>query len=147
MTFGQAITVCFRKYADFTGRASRPEYWWFVLFTFMVSTAISVFGSVTSIGRFGMPMVDGYGSSYLGGYGYNWLSSLWALAILLPSLAVAVRRLRDSGRSWGNLFWLLLPVAGVIILIVQLCQPGTPELTTATAVSRPTASTGPSTTP
>ena len=125
MTFGQAITTCFRKYADFTGRASRPEYWWFVLFTVIVSAALNIIGSTMSLGRFSMPMMSGYGDRYDYGLGSgtNVLSSLWSLAILLPALAVAVRRLRDSGRNWTNLFWVLLPVAGVIVLIVQLCKP------------------------
>jgi uncharacterized membrane protein YhaH (DUF805 family) len=127
MTFGQAITTCFRKYADFTGRATRPEYWWFVLFTFIVSTALGIVGSTISFGAFRMPMMGGYGYNYGSGYGTNILSSLWSLAVLLPGLAVAVRRLRDSGRGWGNLFWVLLPIAGLIILIVQLCQPSIPE--------------------
>ena len=123
MTFGQSIAICFRKYADFTGRASRPEYWWFVLFTVLVSAALNVVGSMTTLGRFTMPMMGGYGYNYGSGVGTNVLSSLWSLAILLPGLAVAVRRLRDSGRSWGNLFWALLPIAGLIVLIVQLCKP------------------------
>ena len=130
MTFGQAIATCFRKYADFTGRATRPEYWWFVLFTFIVSTALSIVGSMMSFGTFRTPMMGYYGYSYGSGYGTNILSSLWSLAILLPFLAVAVRRLRDSGRSWGNLFWALLPIVGLIILIVRLCQPSIADATT-----------------
>lgn len=142
MTFGQAIAICFRKYADFTGRASRAEYWWFVLFIFIVSTAISTFGSVTSIGRFGMPMMGAYPDTY--GYGNNTLSTLWSLAVLLPALAVAVRRLRDSGRGWGNLFWVLLPIPGLIVLIVQLCKPSLPELSvTNPAPPAPTAPVAP----
>ena len=51
------------------------------------------------------------------------LAGLWSLAVLLPSLAVTVRRLRDAGYQWGHIFWLLLPVAGVIVLIVLCAQP------------------------
>jgi uncharacterized membrane protein YhaH (DUF805 family) len=141
MTFGQAIATCFRKYADFTGRASRPEYWWFLLFTVIVSTALSIIGSMTSLGRFTMPMMGGYGYNY--GYGYgissNILTSLWSLATLLPILAVAVRRLRDSGHSWGNLFWALLPIVGLIILIVRLCQPSLPQAAEPVAPAPPVA--------
>ncbi|MEJ1231224.1 MAG: DUF805 domain-containing protein [Galbitalea sp.] len=122
MTFGQAIQTCFRKYADFTGRASRPEYWWFILFTALVSAALGIVGSVTALGSLaplGMYNMMGgrYGGGY-SGYGTSTLSELWSLAVLLPSLAVAVRRLRDSGRSWGNLFWILLPSSDSCILIV-----------------------------
>jgi hypothetical protein len=55
----------------------------------------------------------------------SWLSWLWSLAILLPSLAVLVRRLRDAGHGWGHVFWLLLPFVGTIILIVLAAQPST----------------------
>lgn len=51
------------------------------------------------------------------------LAGAWSIAVLLPSLAVAVRRLREAGRSWAELFWLLLPVAGLIVLIVRLAEP------------------------
>ena len=146
MTFGQAIATCFRKYADFTGRAGRPEYWWFVLFGVLVGSGLNIIGSTTGMGRFTVPMMSGYGYHYItgDGFGTNVLSSLWSLAILLPSLAVAVRRLRDSGRSWGNLFWVLLPIAGVIVLIVQLCQPSIyPPTTTTTSTSTTTTTDAP----
>ena len=51
------------------------------------------------------------------------LAGLWSLAVLLPSLAVTVRRLRDAGYQWGHIFWVLLPVAGMIVLIVLCAQP------------------------
>ena len=51
------------------------------------------------------------------------LTGLWAIAVLVPTLAVTVRRLRSTGRSWANLFWLLLPIAGLIIFIVLCAQP------------------------
>ncbi|HJP81679.1 MAG TPA: DUF805 domain-containing protein [Candidatus Saccharimonadales bacterium] len=105
MGFGESIKTVFSKYADFNGVASRPEYWWWTLFSFLVSAVLGV-----AFGR---------GEGSLG----NTLVSLWSLATLLPSLAVAVRRLRDAGKHWGNLFWLLLPFVGWIIVIVYLAQP------------------------
>ena len=45
------------------------------------------------------------------------------IAVLLPNLAVAVRRLRDAGYGWGNLFWILVPIAGIVVLIVLWTQP------------------------
>jgi uncharacterized membrane protein YhaH (DUF805 family) len=104
MGFGESIKTVFGKYADFNGVASRPEFWWWALFTTLVSMALSVFGR--GEGSFG-----------------NILTSLWSIATLLPSLAVAVRRLRDAGKHWGNLFWLLLPFVGWIIVIIYLAQP------------------------
>ncbi len=53
----------------------------------------------------------------------SWLSGLWGLAVLLPSLAVLVRRLRDAGYGWGHVFWVFLPVSGIIVLIVFAAQP------------------------
>ena len=51
------------------------------------------------------------------------LAGLWGIAVLLPNLAVAVRRLRDAGYGWGNLFWILVPIAGIVVLIVLWTQP------------------------
>ena len=107
MTFQQSIVTVFRKYAEFGGRASRPEFWWFVLFTTLVSAVLN-----------GANVLTPQGTIYLG----STLSGLWSLAVLLPSLAVTVRRLRDAGRSWAELFWLLLPLVGMIVLIVHLCD-------------------------
>ena len=101
MTFGQSIQTVFRKYAEFSGRASRPEYWWFTLFSVLVSAALS--------------------SIFAG------LGAAWGFAVLLPSLAVAVRRLRDAGLGWAWLFFLLLPFVGLIVLAVLLAQPTKPE--------------------
>ena len=98
MTFGESISTCFKKYVTFDGCASRSEFWWFALFTFLVS------------------IVAGFVSQAL--------SSLFSLAVLLPSLAVGARRLHDTDRSgWFLLLW-LVPVVGWIILIVWAVQEG-----------------------
>jgi uncharacterized membrane protein YhaH (DUF805 family) len=112
VTFGQSIQVVFRKYADFTGRATRPEFWWFALFNALVGAALNSINVLTPSGTF-----------YLG----SSISGLWSVAVLIPSLAVTVRRLRDAGRQWTEFFWLLLPIAGVIVLIVHLCDPSRVE--------------------
>ena len=111
MTFGDAITTVFRKYAEFTGRATRSEFWWFVLFSTLVSSALSALNLATPEGMIST------GSS---------LAGVWSIAVLVPTLAVAVRRLRDAGRTWAELFWILLPIAGLIVLIVRFCEPSTP---------------------
>lgn len=101
MTFQESIKTCFSKYADFSGRATRSEYWWFILFYFLGSAACSLV------------------SQTLGG--------LFSLAVLLPSLAAGARRLHDTNRSG---LWLLigfLPVIGMIVLIVFLAQEGRPQ--------------------
>jgi len=90
MTFFEAIRTCLLKYADFHGRATRAEFWWFVLFIALVDAAL-VYISET-------------------------LGAIFMIAVLLPFLAVGTRRLRDSGMSgWWQLF-LLVPVGGLVIL-------------------------------
>ncbi|KQV91798.1 DUF805 domain-containing protein [Rhizobacter sp. Root1221] len=107
MNFQESIQVCFKKYADFTGRATRPEYWWFVLFL--------VIGSLVTTGI----------SEFLGG--------IFAVATLVPSLAAGARRLHDTNRTgWWQLIG-LIPMVGWIVLIVLLAQPGQSSTSNATA--------------
>ena len=97
---------CWKKFADFSGRARRQEYWMFVLFNFLVSVAVGV--------------VDGI----LGAGGS--LSGLYSLAVLVPSLAVAARRLHDTDRSGWWMLIALIPLVGWIILLVFLCSDSKP---------------------
>lgn len=101
-----------RKYATFSGRARRSEYWYFALFIFLCLIALSVLDGIlgTSSRR------DGTGL----------LSGLFMLGILLPSLAVTTRRLHDIGRSgWWQLLN-LLPFIGFIVLLVMLVKDSQP---------------------
>ncbi|MBU2537078.1 MAG: DUF805 domain-containing protein [Proteobacteria bacterium] len=98
MTFGESIRVCFSKYADFNGRASKPEFWWWTLFVILASLAANILGESAS--------------------------ALFSLGTLLPGLAVGARRLHDTNRSgWFQLLW-LLPIIGWIVLIIWLAQSG-----------------------
>jgi uncharacterized membrane protein YhaH (DUF805 family) len=108
MKFGEAIKSFFRKYATFSGRARRSEYWFAVLFVALVGMAASIINP-------GHMDEDGWRQS-------GTLENLWSLATLVPSLAIGVRRLHDTGRSGKYLFWLLLPLAGAIMVIVRLCE-------------------------
>ena len=117
MTFFDSIKIVFRKYAEFGGRATRPEFWWFVLFSFLVSAALNAL-TLPFSGR----MFEFYASA-TSVSAFTSFASLWSIAVLLPSLAVTVRRLRDAGREWTQIFWILLPIAGLIILIVRLAEP------------------------
>jgi uncharacterized membrane protein YhaH (DUF805 family) len=133
MTFFESIKTVFRKYAEFGGRASRPEFWWFALFSALVASALGslnlysttssvVGGWMGSDGWMGSGGFDGSATSstlYLGAS----LAGLWSVVVLLPSLAVTIRRLRDAGHNWAEIFWILLPIAGIIILIVRLADP------------------------
>jgi uncharacterized membrane protein YhaH (DUF805 family) len=107
VTFQDAVKVCFSKYVDFNGRARRSEFWWWVLFTFLLGIVASIVDSVL-----------GTRSST----GTGLVESVTNLAVLLPSLAVGARRLHDTGRSgWWLLLWLVCLI-GWIILIVWFCQ-------------------------
>ena len=96
MNFGQAISVCLSKYATFSGRATRPEFWWFFLFQILISLAAGMLGDV--------------------------INGLVALGLLLPALAVGGRRLHDIGKSgWWQL--IMLTVIGLLVLIYLWAQP------------------------
>ena len=88
-----------KKYTVFTGRARRAEYWYFVLFNAIISAALNIVSHIVG---------DRSGS----------LSSLYSLAVFLPALAVAMRRLHDIGKSGWWLLLILLPLIGWIWLIV-----------------------------
>lgn len=118
MSFLESIQTVLRKYAEFTGRAGRAEFWWWALFNVLVLSALNVL-NVFPVGE----------NAYLGSV----LAGLWSVAVLLPNLAVAVRRLRDTGRDWANLFWILLPIAGLIVLVVYWAQPSLPAAAPAVA--------------
>ena len=107
-SFPEAIGLFFKNYVNFTGRSTRSEYWWYVLFNFIVSFVLSFIASA-------LGMSDAYGNSAL--------SSIWLLVIFLPGLALSVRRLHDIGKSWLSMFIVLIPLAGIIIYIVWMCQP------------------------
>ena len=137
MTFFESIKTVFRKYAEFGGRASRSEFWWFALFSTIVSTALNALNVRTGGPGFYEDGLWTGSTIFLG----SSLAGLWSLAVLLPSLAVTVRRLRDAGRRWTELFWLLLPIVGAIILIVHLCDPSAPEVAVTPAPSAATTTT------
>ena len=106
MTFGDAVRSVLTQYTGFSGRARRSEYWYFLLFSFLVSTVAS--------------MVDAALHSAV-------LGLLVTLGLILPSLAVGVRRLHDIDRTGWWLLIGLIPLVGAIVLIVFACtdsQPG-----------------------
>lgn len=98
MGFIQSIKTCFGKYATFSGRARRSEYWWFCLCNVILGC---------------IPFVN----------------FIWGLAVLIPSLAVCVRRLHDTGRSGWWLLLALVPVVNLVLIYFYVCDstPGTNE--------------------
>ena len=99
VSFFDAVKLFFTRYTDFGGRSRRSEFWWAYLFLSLVGMGLST-------------MIQFY-------EGFALLSSLWSLAILVPNLALRVRRLHDVGKSWVWLLWYLLPLVGGIVLLVQ----------------------------
>lgn len=95
-----------KKYAQFSGRARRTEYWMFVLFNIIISAVLGVIeGVIGTSGAIGL---------------------LYSLAVLIPALAVSVRRLHDTDRSGWWLLIALVPLFGAIVLIVFAAQEGKP---------------------
>ena len=136
MTFFESITTVFRKYAEFGGRAGRPEFWWFTLFSTLVTNLLGALTASVDGRQFDFSLTANSFSGYVS------FATVWGIIVLLPSLAVTVRRLRDAGYGWAPLLWLLLPLIGTIILIVLLAQPSSDssELREAPA-SKPTTAT------
>ncbi|HEY9036700.1 MAG TPA: DUF805 domain-containing protein [Pseudomonadales bacterium] len=102
-----------KQYAVFSGRAQRKEYWFFVLFNTLISIALTVIDSVT-----GTLNAD---------FGIGLLSGVYSLAVIVPSIAVAVRRLHDTGRSGWWLLITLIPLIGAVALLVFLILDSQPD--------------------
>ncbi|MBD5289145.1 MAG: DUF805 domain-containing protein [Bacteroides sp.] len=102
-TFQEALrSAIVENYCNFEGRASRSQYWWYVLFTALLGFLIGIiFGEETT---------------------GNIIQGIVTLALLLPGLGLAVRRLHDIGKSGWWIFLAFIPLVGAIILIVWFCQ-------------------------
>lgn len=110
MAMMDAVKKCFQNYANFNGRARRAEYWYFVLFNALVGGVLSGISRMAG---------EGFIAS-----AFTSLASLYSLATLVPGLAVAWRRLHDIGRSGAYWFFIFIPIAGPIILLVWLAKAG-----------------------
>lgn len=114
MDFQTAIKTCFSKYVTFSGRASRSEFWWFMLFI-IAGNFVLGFIDLMLFGR----SADGSAVSILG--------ALFSLAVFLPSIAVGVRRLHDVDRSgWWYLLVLIPLIGGLILIVFFFIHRGTP---------------------
>lgn len=122
MTFGQAIKTVFNKYAVFQGRAGRAEFWWWYLFTALISFVISMTMNISTAGA-GTDLNAILAASAP----FFVISGIVGLALLLPTLGVTVRRLHDTNRSGGWWFISLVPFVGAIILIVFMFLPSVDE--------------------
>ena len=99
--FIDAVKIMFQNYANFRGRSSRSEYWWAFLFNFLAS--FFVVGAISAV----IPPIGGACS----------------IALMIPGLALTVRRLHDTGKSWVYMLIGLIPLVGSILLIIRLTKP------------------------
>jgi uncharacterized membrane protein YhaH (DUF805 family) len=107
MDFMTAVRTCLSKYVDFTGRARRSEFWYFILFSFLVQVVTSILDAIIGTDY----------DTFSGGL----ISTLASLALFLPSLAVSARRLHDIGKSgWWQLL-AIIPIIGWIMVIIWYC--------------------------
>ena len=108
MSFVEAVQTCVaQKYATFSGRARRSEYWYYTLFSLLVSLVASIVG--------GALFVHAEGD-------INILSALVSIALFLPGLGVAIRRLHDIGKSGWWYLIALVPFIGWIVLLIFMCR-------------------------
>ena len=112
MDFMTAVRTCLSKYVDFSGRARRSEYWYFVLFNLVVNIVTTILDNLLGM--------DFEGSGGI-------LSTVAGLALFLPGLAVGVRRLHDTDRSGWWILIGLIPIIGWILLIVWYCTDSKPD--------------------
>jgi uncharacterized membrane protein YhaH (DUF805 family) len=97
-----------KKYTEFDGRARRKEYWYFTLFNFLAF--------------FTLAFIDGVIGSFNAEAGIGLLAGIYSLGVLIPALAVSIRRLHDTNRSGWWLLIELIPVIGAIVLFIFMVQ-------------------------
>lgn len=126
MDFLTSIKTCFNKYATFSGRASRSEFWFWVLFCFLAGIILGIldgamFGGSASVQT--VTTADGMVTTAQGAQAMTPLSWIFNLVTLLPYLAVTARRLHDTNRSG---WWMLisLTIIGIIPLLIWYCTKG-----------------------
>lgn len=122
----EAVARFFKKYATFSGRASRSEYWWVALVSGILSLILNIF---TLVGGSAGATLRPDGTTVPGpGYVIGLiLSVIISLAIIVPSLAVSVRRLHDANMSGWMYLLVLVPLVGPILILVFLAQGAKPE--------------------
>ena len=91
-----------KNFANFSDRTTVRGYWMAALVNFIAEAVLGI------ISR-------------------NILVPIYSLAIIVPFLSISVRRLRDAGKEWTNVFWVLLPIVGWVIVILYLCKPSIPD--------------------
>ncbi|MDE1251249.1 DUF805 domain-containing protein [Vibrio aestuarianus] len=99
-----------KKYATFSGRSRRKEYWYFFLFNLLISMFLG--------------FIDALTGSFDPATGYGLFSSMYTLALFIPGIAVGVRRLHDTGRTGWWLLIMLIPIIGILVLLYFMVSNG-----------------------
>ena len=116
MGFMDALTTVFRnKYATFSGRASRSEYWWAYLGYFVIATVLQIFAIIG-----GIILIDAGELALLP----SLIAIVGIVAMIIPTIAVSVRRMHDTGKSGWMLLILIIPCIGFILWIVWMVEDG-----------------------
>lgn len=116
MGFMDALTTVFRnKYATFSGRASRSEYWWAYLGYFVIATVLQIFAIIG-----GIILIDAGELALLP----TLIALVGIVALIIPTIAVSVRRMHDTGKSGWMLLILIIPCIGFILWIVWMVEDG-----------------------
>ena len=111
MSFSDAIKSFFANYANFNGRARRSEYWFASLFVFIVNFPLVILSSIADQGQVGI---------------FTLMQLGWTVAVIVPSLAIASRRLHDTGKSFCYYFLILIPLVGAILVLIELLKDSAP---------------------
>ena len=99
----QEYIAMWKNYVNFSDRTSVRGYWMAFLFNFIAALVLGVLAAIVPV--------------------LSFLSGIYSLAVLIPGLAIVIRRLRDAGKQWYAIFIAFVPLVGGILLIVWLCQP------------------------
>ncbi|WP_240689715.1 DUF805 domain-containing protein [Arthrobacter sp. PAMC25564] len=124
-TFGAAVNRFFKKYTVFHGRASRSEYWWWMLVSFGVSIILQILiasgsgGAMATSGTFSSAPGPGL---VIGGL----LAAIWGLGTVIPSLALMARRLHDVNLSGWLMLIALVPFVGALAVVIMTILPSNP---------------------
>lgn len=125
-TFGQAASRFFAKYATFSGRASRSEFWWSYLLFFIIVMPLAALAGIT-IGLTGEPTASGGVRITAPGVIALIVVGLIVLALLIPRISVTVRRLHDANFSGWIFLLVLIPQIGGLIVLIFNILPSNPE--------------------
>lgn len=109
-----------KKYAVFSGRARRKEYWMFILFNMIFVSVLMILEKVLGIGQSYQIICNSHTLDFFQGY----LTLIYSVAVFIPNLAVSIRRMHDIGKSGWMVLISLIPIIGWIWILILFCTKG-----------------------